>query len=189
MGRIVSLVVMLLLFVASVFLLWREEYGNYRVMDNEDGLRAQWISEFSESYDAGGDRPLLVHFYDHDCSYAQVNLEHVKLVFDTVSTFDVLIIAKGVDADRFPIDSSDHVKLFFDVDGSIFDKSGVTLSPVAIVWGMNEELVYQGNYTNGAVMCGIDNITSADPFVAIKALVNSDNIPYFLEIPSFSCKI
>lgn len=170
-----------------------------------------WIEEYQYSFDRGNTdiqvnycdfqnssipvsigHPLYIHFYDPECKYSKINIDHIAPVMAQYENeIDYFILVKGaVDVTEFRqrYNLPDHVNVVNDPSEEFYSKLKVDRTPNVALIDRDFNLYFTGNYTSGLAFCGTSNIRNSNPAMALKFLINDNPAPIFPTTKSYSCK-
>lgn len=185
--------VMSLIIISIAFLFWREEYSNLQVQKSSMPYNKNNYPMIKKLGIRIQEKPVYIHFFDPTCKYSRINIEHLKGLFQSYTRqIDFYLVVIGNDAS---IDSNfikryqlpDSTKIVMDRTGDLFKLCGVSSTPRAVIFNLNNTLYFEGNYTDGFTLCGSSNIKSSNPAVALQAKLKNSQIPLSPAVSGFGC--
>lgn len=177
---IVSIIVYLFWREQAVYMLPTPKPTNYQ----EISLGSKPTINVSQFNFGENKKPVFLHFYNPDCPCSRFNLKQFKeMVSQHQDSVDFYVILHQSDKSKREVESEFEVPVIRDDDGKIADAYGVYATPQALILNGSGTIYYRGNY-NKARYCTSRDTRFAE--LALKALVNKQPLPQFVEMASIS---
>lgn len=196
MKNVLVITIMMLIFTCIAYVFWKEEFRY--LLDIENSVELYDPENYMLLKDVGiniGEKPVFVHFFDPNCKYSVINIEHISSIFTSYShDIDLYLVinADALDEGHELIEKHNlpkSTKVLMDPDGAISSICGVNSTPRAVIFNTDNSLYFEGNYTNGFTFCGANNIKQSIPAQALNFKLKGLSLPLYPLVSGYRCEL
>ncbi len=163
--------------------LWKYTLKNYLPTILPDGYIKREVNDeiYLGDFPIHTDKPVLLHFFNPECSCSRFNLTHLRKLIETYGQqieFKIILQIEDQNYNWQELEQEENLNTpyFIDFDGTLAKACGVYSTPQAVILTSTQHLYYRGNY-NQAKYCTNPNSNFAQ--MALDSLLASRPAPDF----------